>query len=296
MAHLPKTPAEFDITSSEPVVDQQVIWAETPKGKFIFPNSVCDQTVEEWTEMREVRDQGPSANADAEELRLYNEAVNGGAPWNKPPPDPYFHPVVAGDSGLVLGRILVSSQTTYQFIIDEANRIAKESGYYNNIWKAHPRSLNQWSEAGKRELLVMKPWDVYSFNVMQRGKQGLLAGVIGLLDFCDCDKWKYEPIVVSPGFATLVQVEDLEGNFRTIMINNYVTFEDIIKRCKWWYAGRADIRLNKIELKAVDGDGFPVVFSKRSQDATVPYWIDIPAQALVTTHHLHKISIRMYLR
>ena len=292
----PHRPAVFDISTTPPVVEGQVVWARTETHEFVFPNNLCEQKEEEWTEMRAIRDEGLSAHADSNERRLFNEATSSIAPWNRPLPDPYFHNVIAGDSGLVLGRIRVSSRTNTQYIVDEANRLAEASGYYNNIWRAHHYSLNQWSDENNRQLLVLKPWDNYALNIMLKKNRQLMGGVIGLADFCDCDKWKYEPIVVTPGFATMVKVSDLDNNFRTILINNYVTFRDIIERCKWWYAGRPDIPLHDVDLNAVNADGETVVFSEKDQDATVSYYLDIPATATATTLHLHKFAINMHLR
>ena len=71
----PHRPAAFDISTTPPVVEGQVVWARTETHEFVFPNNLCEQKEEEWTEMRAIRDEGLSAHADSNERRLFNDAT-----------------------------------------------------------------------------------------------------------------------------------------------------------------------------------------------------------------------------
>ena len=103
--------------------------------------------------------------AEKEKVYLHDDKR---ALWNQSPqPYPYFRMVTAGDSALALSRIPVSCQNTDDYIICETNRLARESGWKDNVRKASSVILgDEWSDSGSRQLPVVKPWGFYLLNIM----------------------------------------------------------------------------------------------------------------------------------
>ena len=286
---LPEAPLSFDVSLLPSIVEQEVVWSNVNGKLFLFPNTSLDGAIDRWNDMKFTAGDGPPNPSDPRILqkqRLYQVATDKAAPWNKNQ-QPFFQNIVAGDSGQVLGRVLVLPEsTTSSDFTKQASKIALESGYYENLLKIGMNTIWPLGPASNDELQVVEVLENVSWNV----KETFLV----FPKLSVGDKWKQNAVVVSPAMATWVVVRDLDNNKRTLLVSLLVTCKEFMEKCKSWYSESTKFDLSLVDFQTKDANGKTVILSH--EKSGLPFCWSIGSSPLHTSFNRHNHDVFMFIQ